>query len=1425
MTRGCMKSTKRAWPLGLVLALITSILASAPASAAPAAPTGLSPAANVSVSGIPVLSWTRVPTATSYDVQLSASDTFSPLIESVSKTTNSQYVPKTQLPMGDVWWRVRSVDSSGTSDWATVKITRSALSGPALLGPADGIALSQPDQPTSLSWTPVDGATDYVLEISTDEDFIDPKLITTYSTKTTSFDVPSPQLATTYYWRVRATLLRDKVFSEWSGTRQYQVRGLLNSARVAPAPEPGEPSDSFPTVDDAVLDWTPVAGAKTYDLQISTDINFNTLDHFVNGVTGTSYARPQTLNNDQYYWRVRPVDVNNNKPDWNSVPTWRFRRAWPEQPKLEYPVDGTTVGDPLHFQWKPAKLASSYTLEISRSSTFSPDSSVQRCTTVHTTYTPGDLAVPQNCYPGAAGTYYWRVIATDQFQGQSNVPSTDRIAAQVKTFTYLPERVRPIAPADGQGVQVPTLFWHALPGAAKYKVTITPTGSGSPVTETTAATSFTPRAPLTVGSTYRWQVQAVSENGRVGSETMASSQPTFTVVEQDQARAASPEPTSPNLGSFHRFPTLTWSAVTGATEYRLFVRKVNTLGWTQVSGTFRYPAGEDIGTGHLDPAEYEWMVEAHGNERSDSLSTGRFTIAPPTKVTGHRAALTAAALSSSDTSCAATLPNECQDLRQSPVLRWDPSPNTGYYMLYLSRDRELTNPVDGFPRRVDNTEWISTAALEDSQAGSAYFWHVRPCTAAGYCAKLEYADHAFNKLSNPVILTAPSDKSSQVDDITLSWSDYLTTNTNASAADTSVPTPARIEARRYRVQVSTDPNFQTGFLDDVQVDQTSFTSYANTYPEGPIYWRVQAIDGSNNPLTWSEGRRFTKKSPVPELVSPITGQGVSGNEPLTWTPLNFAASYDVEIYKNNDTNPINRVVSRNSKQITLSLETPLPVSDQPYLWRVRRVDAKDRKGDWSDRGDLSRWGKFVVAGQAPVLDTPTADTRVPPSDALFTWKPAPGATPASYRFERAKQGSSTIAETFPTAARAYAPTRTIPEGDWRWRVTALDAAGNALGTSAWRNFKVFSAPQALTKPVVEGSGKVGTVLSGKPGTWDLPGVTETYQWLRGTYAISGATALTYQVTSADIGKNLTLRVSGAKPGYSSGVALSNTVVGVEGAPLLVKSAPSITGTGKVGTTLTSTPAQWALADVSEKYQWLRNGENISRATAATYTVTTADIGKSLSLRVTGTKSGYAPGTAVSNTISAVQGAAAVNTAPPAVTGDRKVGAYLSASAGTWTGTSLRYTYQWLRNGNPISGATSSRYRVATADAARLISVRVTAARTGYAAGSATSSAVRIAKLSSTTAASLASSRIKPAQRGTVSVVVTVPGVARPKGTLRVFDGSKRIKAVKLRPKMAGKKAIRLPRLKVGKHRISVRYSGTPRIKPSRSSRVVLTVRR
>jgi len=69
--------------------------------------------------------------------------------------------------------------------------------------------------------------------------------------------------------------------------------------------------------------------------------------------------------------------------------------------------------------------------------------------------------------------------------------------------------------------------------------------------------------------------------------------------------------------------------------------------------------------------------------------------------------------------------------------------------------------------------------------------------------------------------------------------------------------------------------------------------------------------------------------------------------------------------------------------------------------------------------------------------------------------------------------------------------------------------------------------------------------------------------------------------------------------------------------------------------------------------------------------------------------------------------APVNTALPVITGTAQVGQTLTVNPGTWTN-SPTFTYQWLKNGATISGATAASYVIPAPDVAGRISCRVTA---------------------------------------------------------------------------------------------------------------------
>ena len=101
----------------------------------------------------------------------------------------------------------------------------------------------------------------------------------------------------------------------------------------------------------------------------------------------------------------------------------------------------------------------------------------------------------------------------------------------------------------------------------------------------------------------------------------------------------------------------------------------------------------------------------------------------------------------------------------------------------------------------------------------------------------------------------------------------------------------------------------------------------------------------------------------------------------------------------------------------------------------------------------------------------------------------------------------------------------------------------------------------------------------------------------------------------------------------------------------------------------------------------------------------------------------------------------VQVTAPSISGSARVGATLTADDGTWSPAATSASFQWLRNGQPIDGATSATYVTVAADAGTAVTVRVTASRSGAADGVATSAAVNIAALVADPAAPAAASPI------------------------------------------------------------------------------------
>jgi hypothetical protein len=170
---------------------------------------------------------------------------------------------------------------------------------------------------------------------------------------------------------------------------------------------------------------------------------------------------------------------------------------------------------------------------------------------------------------------------------------------------------------------------------------------------------------------------------------------------------------------------------------------------------------------------------------------------------------------------------------------------------------------------------------------------------------------------------------------------------------------------------------------------------------------------------------------------------------------------------------------------------------------------------------------------------------------------------------------------------------------------------------------------------------------------------------------------------------------------------TSAVVAVNDSPT---GSPSITGTPTQGQVLIANTASIADPDGlgTFSFQWKRDGSNISGATSSVYTLVQADVGATITTAVSWTDG---QGFSESLTSSGVGPVANVNDSPtgsPTISGTPTQGETLTAVTSSIAdadglGT---FSYQWLRNGSNISGATNSTRVLDSNDADQLISVRV-----------------------------------------------------------------------------------------------------------------------
>jgi Polysaccharide lyase len=178
--------------------------------------------------------------------------------------------------------------------------------------------------------------------------------------------------------------------------------------------------------------------------------------------------------------------------------------------------------------------------------------------------------------------------------------------------------------------------------------------------------------------------------------------------------------------------------------------------------------------------------------------------------------------------------------------------------------------------------------------------------------------------------------------------------------------------------------------------------------------------------------------------------------------------------------------------------------------------------------------------------------------------------------------------------------------------------------------------------------------------------------------------------------------------------------------------PAINGTAQVGSTLTADAGTWDGKALKFSYQWQRcdsaggNCAASAGATASNYVLSSIDLGATFRVVVTASNQNGSAAAASAATPAVAPTSSSPppstssttppsNTAPPPIVGTAQQGQTLTATAGSWSGTTpMTYAYQWQRCDSTgascaaIAGATATTYPLGSVDVGSTIRVLVTA---------------------------------------------------------------------------------------------------------------------
>ena len=303
------------------------------------------------------------------------------------------------------------------------------------------------------------------------------------------------------------------------------------------------------------ITWGKVAGAAKYRVYVKSGSSWKVLSN----TASTSYTFTDVEGGESYTFTVRCMDAEGTMVSAYNTTGWsKVYVAQPAISKLESTADG------IKLSWNAVAGAEKYRIYIKSGNSWKALDAV-----TGTSYTYADVK--------AGTTYAFTIRCVDA----DNKVATSAYNTTGWSHKYYPTPAIAKLESTTSGVKI---TWNAVDGAAKYRVYVKNANGGWTKLTDTTDTSYTWSGGQ-LNTSYTFTIRCLADDGKTYVSNYNTS---------GWSHKYYPTPSITDMESTAKGVTITWTPVSGAAKYRVYVKSGN--GWKAlgaVTGTsYTYTGGK-----------------------------------------------------------------------------------------------------------------------------------------------------------------------------------------------------------------------------------------------------------------------------------------------------------------------------------------------------------------------------------------------------------------------------------------------------------------------------------------------------------------------------------------------------------------------------------------------------------------------------------------------------------------------------------------------------------------------------------------------------------------------------------------------------------------------------------------------------------------